>query len=139
MFHRILIPVDFTPKNRRALRVAVDMAHQGRATITLLHVIEKIELLPDAELRGFYRKLEGLARSQLASMADALAKRGCTVRQRILRGSRVAEIVKSAAGMDLVLLASHRVGRHRYRPSRGWDTLSYRVAILAACPVLLVK
>ena len=137
MFQRILLPVDFTPKNRRALRLAVELAHQGRATITLLHVIERIELLPDAELRGFYRKLEGLARRQLASMADGLAKRGCNVRQSIRRGSRVAEIVESAAGMDLVLLASHRVDRRRL--SRGWDTLSYRVAILAPCPVLLVK
>jgi nucleotide-binding universal stress UspA family protein len=137
MFERILVPVDFTPKNGRALRLAVEMACPKRATITLLHVIERIELLPDAELRGFYRKLEGRARRQLAAMADALAKRGCHVRQRILRGSRVAEIVKSAAGMDLVLLASHRVGRRRL--SRGWDTVSYRVAILAPCPVLLVK
>jgi nucleotide-binding universal stress UspA family protein len=137
MFKRILVPVDFTPKNRRALRLAVEMARPERATITLLHVIERIELVPDAELRGFYQKLEGLARRQLAAMAASLAKRGCTVRQRTLRGSRVAEIVKSAASMDLVMLASHRVSPRRL--PRGWDTLSYRVAVLAPCPVLLVK
>jgi nucleotide-binding universal stress UspA family protein len=137
LFHSILVPVDFTPKNRRSLRVAAELARQAGATITLLHVIEKVELVPDRELRGFYRKLEARARRQLAAMADALAEKGCTVRRRILRGSRVAEIVRSAAGMDLVLLASHRLGRRR--PHRGWGTLSYRVAILAPCPVLLVK
>jgi nucleotide-binding universal stress UspA family protein len=137
MFQRILVPVDFTPKSRRALRVAAELARQGRATITLLHVIERIELIPDSELLSFYSKLEGLARRQLVAMADALSKRGCKVRWRILRGSRVTQIVKSAVGMDLVLLASHRLGRRR--PTRGWDTLSHRVAILAPGPVLLVK
>jgi nucleotide-binding universal stress UspA family protein len=136
MFQRILVPVDFTRKNRRALRLAVDMARSG-GTITLLHVIERIELVPDAELGGFYRRLEGLARRRMAAMTDALARKGCDVRRRILRGHRVEEIVKSAADMDLVLLASHRLGPRRL--SRGWDTLSYRVAILAPCPVLLVK
>jgi nucleotide-binding universal stress UspA family protein len=137
MFQRILVPVDFTPKNRRALRLAVAMAHEGRAKITLLHVIEKIDLVPDAELRSFFRKLERLAARRLATMAASLAKRGCEVRRRILRGSRVAEILRSAATMDLVILASHRVSPRRL--PRGWDTLSYRVAILAPCPVLLVK
>jgi universal stress protein A len=137
MFQRILVPVDFTPRSRRALRVVAELARERRATITLLHVIERIEFVPDSELSSFYGKLDGLARRHLVAMADALAKRGCKVRWRVLRGSRVAQIVKSAVGMDLVLLASHRLGRRP--PSRGWDTLSHRVAILAPCPVLLVK
>jgi nucleotide-binding universal stress UspA family protein len=137
LFQSILVPVDFTPKNRRSLALASELARQGRATITLLHVIEKVQLVPERELGGFYRKLEARARRQLVAMADALAERGCKVRGRILRGSRVAEIVRSAAGMDLVVLASHRIDRRRLR--HGWDTLSYRVAILAPCPVLLVK
>jgi nucleotide-binding universal stress UspA family protein len=136
MFKRILVPVDFTPMNRRALRLAVELARPGKATITLMHVIERIELVPDAELRGFYRKLQGRARRQLAALAATLAGKGCKVRRRILRGSRVVEIVRAAARMDLVVLASHRVARGRL--SRGY-TLSHRVALLAPCPVLLVK
>lgn len=137
MFHNILVPVDFTPKNRRALRFAADIARKGEATITLLHVIERIEPIPDNELRRFYRKLESVAQRRMVAMATTLARKGCTVRGRILYGTRVARIVNLAARMDLVVLASHRIGRRRTGP--GWDTLSYRVAVLAACPVLLVK
>jgi len=57
----------------------------------------------------------------------------------IVRGRRAEEIVKYAAAneVDLVVLASHRVN-----PSlvdRDWGTISYKVGILAQCPVLLVK
>jgi hypothetical protein len=41
------------------------------------------------------------------------------------------------AAPDLILLRSHPVGTDA--PNRGWATLSYRVAVLAPCPVLLVK
>ena len=55
-------------------------------------------------------------------------------------GLRVAEaIVKYAAAneVDLIVLASHRVKPSRV--DRDWGTMSYKVGILAQCPVLLVK
>jgi universal stress protein A len=57
----------------------------------------------------------------------------------LVRGRRAEEIVKYAEAheVDLIVLASHRV-----KPSlvdRDWGTISYKVGILAQCPVLLVK
>ena len=40
-------------------------------------------------------------------------------------------------GMDLIVLSSHKVDRDH--PALGWGTISYRIAIVARCPVLLVK
>ncbi len=40
-------------------------------------------------------------------------------------------------GMDLIVLKSHRIDLEN--PSAGWGTVSYKVGILAQCPVLLVK
>ena len=39
--------------------------------------------------------------------------------------------------VDLIVLASHRLDPSK--PGDGWSTLSYRIGILAPCPVLLVK
>jgi universal stress protein A len=38
---------------------------------------------------------------------------------------------------DLIVLASHRVNPSAV--DRDWGTISYKVGILAQCPVLLVK
>ena len=54
-------------------------------------------------------------------------------------GDRAEEIVRHVgkAGTDLVVLGSHRIDPDW--PGAGWGTLSYKVGILAPCPVLLVK
>jgi nucleotide-binding universal stress UspA family protein len=43
----------------------------------------------------------------------------------------------TANGVDLIVLASHRVNPSMV--NRDWGTISYKVGILAQCPVLLVK
>ena len=54
-------------------------------------------------------------------------------------GKRAETIVRYAEerGMDLIVLSSHKVDRDH--PALGWGTISYRIAIVARCPVLLVK
>jgi hypothetical protein len=38
---------------------------------------------------------------------------------------------------DLIIMASHRIDPDR--PGHDWSSISYTVAILSPCPVLLVK
>lgn len=57
MFVKILVSVDFTPKNEAALEVAVELARRSGGEITLLHVIETLAL-PEEEVRDFYERLE---------------------------------------------------------------------------------
>ena len=54
-------------------------------------------------------------------------------------GKRAEAVVLYAEekGMDLIVLSSHKVDRDH--PALGWGTISYRIAIVARCPVLLVK
>jgi nucleotide-binding universal stress UspA family protein len=40
MFHRILVPVDFSPNSLEALHCATDMARRYGASLTLLHANE---------------------------------------------------------------------------------------------------
>jgi nucleotide-binding universal stress UspA family protein len=137
MFDRILVPVDLTDKNAAAVERALALAAPG-AEIALLHVIERIED-DAADLDAFYRRLEARARAGLDGFAARVERSGRRARTEIVVGRRVEEIVGAAVrlGCDLVVLTSHALDT--VAPGRDWLTISYRVALLAPCSVLLVR
>jgi nucleotide-binding universal stress UspA family protein len=145
MFRNILVPVDFTEKNEAALASALEIAGRGDSgdpdgpEITLLHVIETIEHIEFDEMADFYRGLETRAAAKLFTLEERLSQAGARVRHEILYGHRAEAIVRHAEerGTDLMILSSHKVDREH--PALGWGTISYRIAIVARCPVLLVK
>ncbi|HEV7785799.1 MAG TPA: universal stress protein [Thermoanaerobaculia bacterium] len=141
MFRKILVPVDFTEKNEPALRTALEIAGrvEGGSEVLLLHVIEAIEHLEEGEMADFYRSLETRATARLFTLQERFKAAGVAVRQELLIGKRAETIVRYAEDreMDLVILSSHKVDRDH--PALGLGTLSYRIAIVVRCPVLLVK
>ncbi len=138
-FQRILLPVDFTPKNESALEVARELATQYDATISLIHVIETINLPEDDELRDFYSELEKRSRTQLAAFADRFDEAKTPVDQEVRFGHRAEEIVGFTVeqAIDLIVMSSHPIDAGT--PMRNWNTLSHQVSLLCACPILLVK
>jgi nucleotide-binding universal stress UspA family protein len=142
MFRKILVPVDFTDKNEAALESAAQIAEGGAAAgceVTLLHVVETIEHIDFKEMSDFYRGLETRAAARLLALVEKLKERGLDARHEVLFGKRAETIVRYAEekGADLMILSSHKVDRDH--PALGLGTLSYAVAIVARCPVLLVK
>jgi nucleotide-binding universal stress UspA family protein len=142
MFRKILVPVDFTEKNEAALASAIEIAGRSdgeESEVTLLHVIETIEHVEFDEMKDFYRGLETRAAARLFAMEERFQSAGVRVRHDILYGKRAEAIVRFAEDheMDLMILSSHKVDREH--PALGWGTISYRVAIVVRCPVLLVK
>jgi universal stress protein A len=138
-FRHMLVPLDFTEKNRAALEIAREIASQNKALVTLVHVIETIENLQDAELTAFYTRLASRAEAELAARAQEFTSAGISVDRKILYGKRLIEIVREARDrkVDLIVVSSHKVDPHAVVASLG--TLSYQLSILADCPVLLVK
>ncbi len=139
MFRRILVPVDFTTRARRAVRAAARIAAASGGEVTLLHVIERIDGEATKSLRDFYRKLETGARSRMAAMVQELDRRKVSARAEVVYGDRVREILNFCRGnrSDLIVMSSHRL-RIRH-PGEHWGTISYKVGLLSPCPVLLVK
>ena len=137
MFRKILVPVDFTKKNQRAVRTAARIASDRKASLTLLHVIERVDAGDPRGMSRFYARLEGEARKK---MAELLATAGpVEARAEILYGNRVNEILRYAAAekMDLIVMSSHRLALQH--PGEHWGTISHKVGILSRCTVLLVK
>jgi nucleotide-binding universal stress UspA family protein len=140
MFRKLLVPVDFTEKNEAALGSAVEIASGSEgAQVTLLHVIETIEHIEFEEMADFYRGLEARAAAKLFQMEEKLRTSSVRARHEVVYGKRAETIVRYAEEheTDLMILSSHKVDRDH--PALGLGTISYKIAIVARCPVLLVK
>jgi len=140
MFRHLLLPVDLTAKNQKALDAALELAAKVGATVTLFHVIETIEHLPFEELEDFYKRLEEKASVQLKKLAGTFTAKGVKLHREIVYGKRVEEILRKAeaGNVDLIVMSSHKVEEAQQGP-KGWGTLSHQVGVLAPCSVLLVK
>jgi nucleotide-binding universal stress UspA family protein len=139
MFRNILVPVDFTLKNEAALNTALDLARGKDSKVTLLHVIETIEHVEFEEMADFYRGLETRAAAKLYGLEERYKEALIPVYHEIVYGKRAETIVRHAEEreVDLIVLSSHKVDRDH--PALGVGAISYRIAIVARCPVLLVK
>jgi universal stress protein A len=139
MFQNILVPTDLTPRDAKALEVALTLCADENGRVTLVHVIETIDNADGDEFQPFYDRLEQRAGAEMLEIIGRMESGEGNIHTRILFGKRVREIVRFADEneVDLIVLSSHRI--ERTEPAEGWATISYRVAILAHCPVLMVK
>jgi nucleotide-binding universal stress UspA family protein len=138
-FRHILVPTDLTGRTEKALQFAGKLASSDGARITLVHVIETIDGIPFDELKSFYERMERKARTTMTALARRGPEGTAHAGAAIAYGRRAEQIAKFAManGVDLIVLASHRVNPSRV--NRDWGTISYKVGILAQCPVILVK
>jgi nucleotide-binding universal stress UspA family protein len=139
MFQRILVPVDLSQKSQTGVDLAYEFAAGSGAEVILLHVIETIDHIQFEELKPFYERLEKSATHGLKKFSERFTSRGLRVEKVIVYGHRTREIIDYAARnrVDLIIMASHRIDPDR--PGRDWSSISYAVAVLSPCPVLLVK
>jgi universal stress protein A len=139
MFQHILVPVDYTQKNRGALDLAIHLATPGPGVVSVLHVIELIADTPLEEFDAFYASLEEQALQKMEELIAPYSGATVKITHQIAYGSRAQEIVRVAQdeATDLIVMNSHKLDWNE--PTQGWGTISYKVSILADCPVLLVK
>lgn len=139
MFEHILVPTDFTEKSLRAVEIAMQMAFQDICRITLLHVIETIEDAEGDEFTEFYDRLRTHSQKRLMEIVNRFVSKDLLIQTEILYGNRANEIVRFAHEneIDLIVLSSHRIDTGS--EALGFGTISYKVGILAHCPVMMVK
>jgi nucleotide-binding universal stress UspA family protein len=139
VFPHILVPTDLTPRTRAAIDLAVRIGGGPPARLTLLHVIETVAGATFDELASFYRALEDKARHAMEELARPAIDAGAGLSIEVLYGRRAATVLTfvDETRPDLIVLPSHQVDFSSR--ARGLGTLSYRIAILSPCPVLLVR
>ena len=140
MFKNILVPTDLTDKSIKALEIAAGMIKEHTYRITLLHIVETIDDDEgEDEFQEFYSRLADRAGKKMSELVKEYGTDKIDIHTEIIYGKRVPEIVKYASEkeIDLIILSSHKL--ESLETMDGWATISYRVGILAPCPVMMVK
>ncbi len=139
MFKHILLPTDLTERSRKATDIALAMARQNSARVTLLHVVETIEETDSKDFQKFFKQLGTRASKQLDKVIAESRSEGLPLEKQVLYGRRVYEILNFAANhdVDLIILSSHKLDPEN--ATEGWGTISFKVGVLSHCPVMLVK
>jgi nucleotide-binding universal stress UspA family protein len=139
VFNRILIPVDFSKKNKQAIDMAAEIACSGTVTMYVLHVIETLADATYEEFRDIYAKLENEAAKKMDTLLKPYRDKAVDLRTSIIVGNRVKGILDfiSEHDIDLIIMSSHKIGVQE--PAQDWGTISYKIGILSPSPVMLVK
>lgn len=139
MFRRILVPTDFSKKHIAALKIATGLAATYKGAIHLLHVVEIISDTTYEEYEDFYGKLEKRAQKLMSGMIASHQVEAIQILPHIVYGNRVQQILKfiQENQIDLIIMNSHKV--EMTNPVQSWGTISYKVALLSDCPIMLVK
>jgi nucleotide-binding universal stress UspA family protein len=125
MFKRLLVPYDGSEFSDRALELALEVARDADAEITLCYVMESTVYVADLAYGTMDTRTELEAREQtgieLLAASSARAKRaGVNATTKLLAGEIVSAILELARSInaDLIVMGSH--GRS------GWETSASR-------------
>jgi nucleotide-binding universal stress UspA family protein len=147
VYHRILVPIDFSEHSRTTVSYATRFASRDNSTIYLLHVFE----IPDyvvipyarrrqkpAEVQSQIDAAEQDARENLEAFGQELSNRGIKVQTYLRVGHPFEEIVLTANhfAVDLIVIGSN--GRGGIKRLLVGSTAE-RVVEHAHCAVLVVK
>ncbi|MBS0661317.1 MAG: universal stress protein [Verrucomicrobia bacterium] len=141
---RVLVPVDFTPQNRKALRYAERLAKNFGAEIVLVHVFNTPvvgyePMMMDAAVTEREIAMEE-AEAQLELMRERVQKEaGLNATTRLFEGA-VAEQIRECAeqiGADLIVVPTH--GRTGLAHALHLGSTAERIVRYAPCPILVVR
>jgi nucleotide-binding universal stress UspA family protein len=139
MFHKILVAIDGSPASEKALAVAVDLAAQYKADLTVLGVAEFPEVVGMVDEVDELRQSAEAHFRQLGEAAVEYARsRGVALRSVVVRGHAADAIVRYAEGegMNLVVVGQH--GHSRIACFFLGSTTD-RVSEHCPCTVMIVK
>jgi nucleotide-binding universal stress UspA family protein len=144
LFRRILCAADLTQASERTLDVALSLASENDARITLLHVVESLPgesgarlYLAVPEIGPLRRDLVDQARVRLRKAVPDAARDFCNVSERVETGAAWSEILRVAEEVDadLIVMGAHTGGG----VSRAlFGSTSSHVVRRAGCPVMVI-
>jgi nucleotide-binding universal stress UspA family protein len=143
MFHRIVVPTDFSDCSQEAWAVAKRMAAAPGSELVLVHVLTEVPLYAEGvfNIENARKVREGARKWVENALEDWVAKaraEGLTARAVVRSGVAHQEIVSLIRDerADLVVIGTHgRGGINRAL----LGSVADRVVRLAPCPVLTVR
>jgi nucleotide-binding universal stress UspA family protein len=143
-FRRILCAVDFSESSLDALALAINMAQEADAQLTLLHSVEfppvlsEAPTMPASDLSHVREAAAADARRRLHELIPEQARAYCTVDIAVVEGRAYREILRHATERrsDLVVMGVHGRGALDLLV---FGSTTHHVIRASACPVLIVR
>ena len=142
-FHlkRILVPIDFSECSRQALRYALPLARQFRASVTLLYVVQVYFPSPEAadlHLSALEEKLRRSGEKELDRMLREEVGNQVPADKLVRTGQPYVEIVDAARAndIDLIIISTHG---HMGLTHACLGSTAEKVVRFATCPVFVVR
>lgn len=145
MFEKILVPIDGSKDAQRAAQQAVDIADKYKSSITLLHVINPVQLTglgglqePPMIVGGMVESLSQAGEAILQNAMEDLGAGAVKVSTQLLWGvpDRVIIDLAREQGFGLIVMGSRGLGAIT---GLLLGSVSDRVVNHSPCPVLIVK
>jgi len=138
---RILVPLDFSPPSKRAMRFAKEWAKKFGAEIHLLHVLEPTTVVMEfgtVPLGTIQQDLAGRAKAALEELARTQFPDSVRVRAAVRKGPAYDQIsaVAEEIHADLIIIATHG---HTGLKHTLLGSTAERVVRHAPCPVLTLR
>ena len=141
---RIVHPTDFSPASAPAFRKALELAKENRASLSILHVLPTLPMLPDAYIAATaYEEMLGAHRRQADQKMQKVVKRaqaaGVKASGTVVDvGVAADQIVRFAKrqGADMIVMGTHG---HGLLARVVLGSVAERVVSHASCPVLTVR
>lgn len=136
---RILVPIDFSPRDAKGLKHAAALARLLRAKLTLFHVIDvndpaRVKFAGSSD--DFVRSLRAKAYAQMDRLVEFMTGESLEVESLIVEGLPWEKILQRARSCDLLIMT-------KPRPKPFWRLFSkkttQRVMEQAECAVLVVQ
>lgn len=141
-FKRVLCPIDFSEPSKTALQLALSIAEEGDADITILHALDSPADEPLATrhftVPEFRREYERWAADELQALVPDAVRDWCRPTTRVSHGKAYREILGVAAEdrADAIVMGVH--GRNALDLMLFGSTTN-QVVRRATCPVLTVR
>jgi nucleotide-binding universal stress UspA family protein len=137
----IVVPIDFSPESKKALRYASRLAAQTGAALRLVHVVEPAPFLNDLANVALVRSDKEVAQEaavKLQCLAHDEVEEQTPVQAEVRVGKPHNEIVALAKVLcaDLIVIATHGYSGLKHAVL---GSTAERVVRHATCPVLVVR
>lgn len=140
IMQKILMAHDGSKSSDKALKKAVELAVNSKASLTVLSVVPELYLteFSDEDRNRIARTLEEETRLTMEKIRKSLSSKSIEVKTVIRQGDPAEKILETAQKMkvDLIITGSH--GKHGAKKFL-LGSVSSKVIDYSRCPVMVVK
>ena len=138
-FSNILVPLDGSDNEYKALRYAVQLAITNNANLTLLHVVEEPRyIIPEGESYAVPKRIVDYGENVLSIGKDLVGKSNVKTKLQLLKGNPAERIFQysNKGNFDLIVMGTRGLSRMK---SMVFGSVSDKLVHFSKCHIMLIR